>query len=170
MNASEIRALARLVDRMDYYRLLRVEQSAPSGKIRSAYHEARRRFHPDAFFRAPDDIRTAVDRIAKRITEAYTVLRDEVRRSSYDTALERGALRFDAEAQGTVRQRTEEKTGATPNGRRFYALSLEEERKGDLARAIGQLKMALTFERDNPSFQARLQALTARHEARQKKS
>ena len=167
MKESEIRALARLVDRMDYYRLLRVDPSVPSTKIRSAYHQARRQFHPDAFFRSPEDVRVAVDRIAKRITEAYQVLRDEVRRASYDSALERGALRFDAEAQDAVRQRTEEKTGATPNGRRFYALSLEEERKGDLARAIAQLKMALTFERENPSFHVRLETLTARQ---QKKS
>lgn len=162
MNESEIRALARLVDRMDYYRLLRVDRSAPAPEVRAAYHDARRRFHPDTFFRAPDDVRTAVDRIAKRITEAYTVLRDVARRSSYDSALERGALRFDSEAQETLRQRTEEKTGATPNGRRFYALSIEEERKGDIPRAIAQLKMAITFERDNPSFDARLRALSAR--------
>ena len=76
MKVEEIQALSRMLDRMDYYRLLRVAPQAQPAEIRSAYHRARREFHPDSFLDAEPDVRHAVDRIAKRVTEGYMVLRD----------------------------------------------------------------------------------------------
>ena len=83
----EIKALARVIDRVDYYRLLKVDPAADAEALRSAYHDARRRFHPDAYLAHPDDVRDAVDLIARRITEGYLVLRDRTRRAAYDSAL-----------------------------------------------------------------------------------
>src|SRR4029453_871167 len=93
----EIKALARVIDRVDYYRLLKVDPRADSEALRSAYHDARRRFHPDAYLAHPDDVRDAAHRIARRITEGSLVLRDRTRRAAYDSALESGQVRYNPE-------------------------------------------------------------------------
>ena len=161
MSPSEIRALARMVDRIDYYRLLRLEPGAPFARIREAYREARRRFHPDAYLGGPEDVRSSVDRICKRVIEGYTVLRDPARRAAYDSGLAEGRLRYSPEAEESVQKAAGARTGGTPNGRRFFALAAEQERNGDLAKAISYLKMALTFESDNESFRQELARLQA---------
>ncbi len=159
MTPAEIRALSRLLDRMDYYRLLRVENGAPSNQIRSAYHSARRQFHPDSFINAEPALRIAVDEIAKRITEAYMVLRNQSRRRAYDEALNSGAKRFTAAAEDAVRQSEYAARGLTANGRRFYALAEDEEREENVPAAITHLKTALTFEPKNAAFKEHLETL-----------
>ena len=62
MNAAEIRALSRMLDRLDYYKLLRVDRGAPMGDVRVAYRRARREFHPDAFLEFDPVVRGAIDR------------------------------------------------------------------------------------------------------------
>ena len=62
----------------DYYGLLGIPESASEEQIRSAYHEAARKYHPDS------------NRSASRVfmfeavTEAYKVLRDARKRREYD--------------------------------------------------------------------------------------
>lgn len=159
MNADEIKALARILDRVDYYRLLKAERGASSAEIRSAYHQARRRFHPDSFLAADDDIRGAVNEIARRITEGYLVLRDRHKRSAYNAALESGVVRYSAEIEEQARARKASPRGETPNGQKFYAMAVDEERRGDAAKAIGHLRMALTFEPGNEHFKRELERL-----------
>jgi DnaJ-class molecular chaperone len=161
MKEAEIRALARILDSLDYYRLLRVERGVPGGEIRAAYHRVLREFHPDQFLGSPPELRAAVEEIARRITEAYTVLRHTQRRAAYDRGLEEGGLRYDAEAEETGRGSPEQRGGKTPNGRRFWGMVLDAERKGDLRQAISHLKMALTFEAKNEHFKQKLEELQA---------
>ena len=161
MRAAEIHALGRLLDRMDYYRLLRVEHDAPLSQVRAAYHRARRQFHPDAYLTAEPGLREAVDRIARRITEAYLTLRRPQRRSVYDKGLEAGELRYGAEAEEATRAEAQAAQGRTPNGRRFFAMALDEERAGNLKKAVEHLKMALTFERNHEGFRSKLADLEA---------
>lgn len=156
MKPAEIRALARMLERMDYYRLLRIEPDASSREVRAAYHRARREFHPDAFLNQEADLQAAVDQIARRITESYMVLRIPLRRQTYDRGLAEGELRWRPETEGAMREEQAARRGATANGRRFFALCLEEERRGDLARAVSHLRMALTFESGNGYFRERL--------------
>lgn len=165
MTPTEIHALARLLDRVDYYKLLRVERGAPLAEIRRAYHDSRRQFHPDAYLNAAAELREAVDRVAKRITEAYTTLRSAGRRAAYDRGLAEGRLRYSAEAEEAVRDETEAELGSTPNGRRFFALAREAERAGDAAKAVSHLRMALTFEPKNEAFKAKLAELEPRVKA-----
>ena len=167
----EIKALARVIDRVDYYRLLKLDPRADSDALRTAYHDARRRFHPDAYLAQPDDVRDAVDRIARRITEGYLVLRDRTRRAAYDSALSSGHTRYNAELE--QEKRTEQEAargGATPNGKRYYGLHQEAERAGDVVKAHAHLKTALTFEPKNAAFKAKLDALEAQLKAARKKA
>jgi DnaJ-class molecular chaperone len=161
MSPAEIKALDRLLDRMDYYRLLRVERSANASEIRSAYHRMRRDLHPDAYLNEEPEVQRALDRIARRLNEAYVTLRDSGRRPRYDRDLAEGVLRYSSESETRAAQ-SDESQGRTPNGKRFYALMLEHERKGDPAQALANLKMALTFEPANDSFKKKLAELQAK--------
>jgi len=161
MNAAidplEISALARIMDELDYYQLLNVDPKASTTDIRKAYHASSRSFHPDANRTLNEDLRGHCGKISKRITEAYCVLRDSRRRSAYDSKRAEGnSLRIQiSEAKTThVEQRKAEARGATPQGRQFHAKADSDLRAGNLAGAIQNLQMALTFEADNVGFNA----------------
>ena len=166
----EIKALARVIDRVDYYRLLKLEPGANSDALRSAYHDARRRFHPDAYLAQPEDVRNAVDVIARRITEGYMVLRDRTRRAAYDSALSNGQLRYNPELEQEKRSEADAARGTTPNGKRYFNLFLEEERAGDLVKAHAHLRTALTFEPKNSALRAKLEAIEAQLKEQRKKA
>jgi DnaJ-class molecular chaperone len=166
----EIKALARVIDRVDYYRLLKLEPGANADALRSAYHDARRRFHPDAYLAQPEDVRDAVDVIARRITEGYMVLRDRTRRAAYDSALSTGQLRYNPELEQEKRTEADAARGTTPNGKRYFNLYLEEERAGDVVKAHAHLKTAVMFEPKNSALRAKLDAVEAQLKELRKKA
>jgi curved DNA-binding protein CbpA len=162
----EIRALAGLLDELDYYQLLELRPDAPMSAIRGAYHRASRRFHPDAHRDAPASVRAEVSRIARRIAEAYSVLRDPRRRRVYDRQLGGSSARLrmplalaEVEAE---RQHREEREGRTPNGQRYFRLAQADLGRGDRAAAERNLRTALTFEPDNARFRQILDQLRGR--------
>lgn len=153
---AEIRTLASILEELDYYQVLELAPDAPTSAIRAAYHKTSRRFHPDAHRDAPPALQQQVAQIAKRIAEAYSVLRDPRRRQVYDRQLagDRARVRMplaEAEAQAD-RQRRDRHEGRTPNGRRYYALAKADLSRGDRSSAERNLKTALTFEPDNAVF------------------
>lgn len=155
VNLSEIRALVGIIDDLDYYEILQVQRGAANSQIRSAYHEAGRRFHPDGLRDVPADVRASVTQISKRIAEAYSVLRDARRRQVYDRRLDAGEPKrmplVEAEAEAG-RQGREAQDGRTPNGKKYYALVRGDLARGDKDAAWRNLKMALTYEPDNEFF------------------
>src|ERR1700741_4775582 len=111
MAPSEIPALARIIEELDYYQLLDLRRDAGMGEVKRAYHNSSRAFHPDANRHLEGQVRAASHAIAKRITEAYAVLRDARRRQAYDRSLESGAATriqlADASAQADRRESQE---------------------------------------------------------------
>jgi curved DNA-binding protein CbpA len=162
MTGAEIRALARMLDRMSYYQLLRVAPEAQPPEIRSAFKEMRVRFHPDSFRKQEAEVHEAVDRIAKRLNEAFTILRDPKRRRVYDGGLERGELRYSATPEDERKSDAGAEGELTPNGRKFYKLYEEDLKRGDLVQALANLKMARTFERDNAHLKEKYEELQAK--------
>jgi curved DNA-binding protein CbpA len=163
---AEIRALAGILEELDYYQVLELPPDAPTSAIRTAYHAVSRRFHPDGHREGPPELQQHVARIAKRVAEAYSVLRDPRRRQVYDRQLagDRARLRMplaEAEAQAD-RQRREQQEGRTPNGRRYFALAKADLARGDQAAAERNLKTALTFEPDNNLFRELLARIRSR--------
>ena len=159
MTEEEIKALARILDRVDYYRLIKAEREASDSEIRAAYHQARRRFHPDSFLGQDRELCGAVDQIARRLTEGYLVLRDRRKRSAYNAALETGAVRYTSEIDEQAKAKISSQRGQTPNGKKFYTLAEEEERREDIEKAVSHLRMALTFEPGNEHFKQELERL-----------
>ena len=170
--ALEITALSKIMDELDYYQLLNVAQDASSADVRKAFHDLSRNFHPDANRDLEGALREQCQQISKRITEAYCVLRDARRRHAYDSRISDGdSLRIQlAEAKNAhVEQRKAERTGATAQGRQFHGKAEANVKAGNLAGAIQNIQMALTFEGDNAGFKLMLEELRERKKAESKK-
>lgn len=159
MAPTEIKALARIVGELDYFQLLHLDRGASPRDIKRAYHASSRVFHPDANRHQAEDLQFAVAHIAKRITEAYQVLRDPRRRQAYEEMLETGGevrIRLaEAAAQGE-RQVSAKRRGRTPQGRQYYNLAMSDSKRQDWASAARNLQTALTFEPGNDFFRAEL--------------
>ena len=168
VEALEIAALSKIMDELDYYQLLNIEPGASPTEMRKAVHMSSRNFHPDANRDLDGELREQCQQISKRITEAYCVLRDARRRSAYDSRVSEGeSLRIQlAEAKNAhVEQRKAERTGATAQGRQFHGKAEADLKAGNLAGAIQNIQMALTFEAGNAGFKSMLDELRERQKA-----
>ena len=154
---TEIQALARIVGELDYYQLMHVRRGASAREVKAAYYSTSRVFHPDANRHLGPELREAVATISKRITEAYTVLRNPRRRQAYDRLLDEGkAVRMQlAEAQAAANRQALEDEGRTPQGRQYYNLAKANIEREDWAAAARDLQTALTFEPDNALLRER---------------
>lgn len=158
----EIHALSRIMDELNYYQLLHLEPDASQGDVKRAYFATSRTFHPDANQHLPADLRDQCEGIAKRVTEAYCVLRDPRKRKVYDEMLQSGPedVRMQlADAKAAhARQDADARQGKTPQGRQFFQRAVEDMRRADWPAAIRNIQMALTFEPGNVQFQQQLEA------------
>jgi curved DNA-binding protein CbpA len=162
VDAAEIRALAGLLDELDYYQLLETKRDVSTSELKRAYYDLSRRFHPDVMRHQPAELRLSGERIAKRLTEAWSVLRDPRRRRAYDQKLGAGdGVRIQlAEAEAVADKKSvEERLGSTPNGRRYFTLAHADIDRGDLKSAARNLQMALTFEPQNSYYKEKLEEL-----------
>ena len=165
IQALEITALAKIMNELDYYQLLGIERGASTTEIRKAFHASSRNFHPDANRALDESMREQCAKISKRVTEAYCVLRDARRRQSYDARSSDGeSLRIQlADAKNAHTEQVKaERRGATPQGRQFHAKAEADIKKGNLAGAIQNVQMALTFEGNNPGLKSLLEDLRTR--------
>jgi tetratricopeptide (TPR) repeat protein len=87
------------LDELDYYSLLGIEQDAAPAAIKRAYHDAAKRYHPDALARAGLDreTREKAGRVFTAIGKAHAVLADPKRRRGYDASLASDETDLDAE-------------------------------------------------------------------------
>jgi curved DNA-binding protein CbpA len=167
---TEVEALAAALDRLDYFGVLKIPQSAGYAEVKAAYYRESRAYHPDRFAAYPDPaFRELVGRIYRRVNEAYTVLRDDRRRAKYvqdisgpDRARK---LRFteadEAQVKEEQKKKVEEQMGQTPNGRKFYAAALLEIQAQRWDAAQRSLKSALMYEPANPKFKEQLALVDA---------
>lgn len=159
MEVSKLLALASKLDLLNYYQLLGLKRDAELADVRRAYHRRARSIHPDRFHEHPDEsIRAAIDRIFKRVAEAYTILRDPEKRSYYDKQLDGPApkLRYTDEDERALKKQKIAAGGTTPQGRKFYEEAQRLYQKGERTKAIQALRMAVTFESQNEHFQETL--------------
>ncbi len=177
--ANEAETLAQILDQLDYFQVLKLEQDATPPQIKEAFHRESRAFHPDRFNALPaSPLKENVNRIYKRVTEAYVILRDDVSRHKYledingpDRAHK---LRFtpadEQEAREGHKKAQAEQIGTTVKGRQLYQQALKDLAQEKPEAAQRNLKMALTFEPGNQLFKDKLAELDlALREAAKKK-
>lgn len=165
ISAVDAKSLAILVKRLaqlDYFQVLGLSHQASFSEIKRAFYRESRTYHPDRFFHidAPD-AKADIIAIYKRITEAYYFLRDDGKRKKYSADVvgpERQAkLRFtelsEVETKQQVKKEQEAQIGTHPKGRQFYAEASKAFANGRWSDAQRSIKMALTYEKDNPRYQ-----------------
>ena len=69
---------------MDHYETLQVSRTAEPEVIDKAYRALSMKYHPD---RVDEDQREIATRYFQRVSEAYSVLSDPVKRAAYDRTL-----------------------------------------------------------------------------------
>ncbi len=167
------------LDEHDYFAILEVAQTAAASEIKSAFHRQSRQFHPDRFFRLSDlELKANVQTLYKRMTEAYYVLRDDVKRAKYladVTGPERAQkLRYteatEAELKAEVQKKAEEVYGSNPKARQFYQTALSDLAQQNWTAAERNLKSAMTFDMGNANFKAKLLEVQAKLEEIRKTS
>jgi DnaJ-class molecular chaperone len=177
--ANEAETLAQLLDQLDYFQVLKLEQNATPPQIKEAFHRESRAFHPDRYNALPaSPLKENVNRIYKRVTEAYVILRDDVARHKYLTDINgpdrANKLRFtpadEQEAREGQKKAHAEQIGTTVKGRQLYQQALKDLEQAKPEAALRNLKMALTFEPGNQLFKDKLAELDlAAREAAKKK-
>ncbi|MEE2679329.1 MAG: J domain-containing protein [Myxococcota bacterium] len=160
---AEIQALARIMDELNYYQLMHVAPGASPREVKASYYATSRTFHPDANRHVSGELRRAIVEIAKRVSEAYAVLRDPRRREAYDQMLEdrRGVRLRLAQAAEESRQQGENAVH-TPQGRQYWNLAQTDIARKDWPAAARNLQTALAFEPSNAAVRRALEAAKTR--------
>lgn len=160
---AEIKALARIMDELDYYQLMHVEPGASPRELKASYYSTSRTFHPDANRHVSGELREAIVEIAKRVSEAYAVLRDPRRREAYDQMLEdRSGVRLRLAQVSEESRQQGENAASTPQGRQYWNLAQTDIAREDWPAATRNLQTALAFEPSNPAVRRALETAKTR--------
>jgi DnaJ-class molecular chaperone len=159
--AAETKLIAQNLDQLDYFQVLGATPDAPLDELKAKYHQLQRNYHPDAFYTSPDqELKVAVGKIAKRVAEAYVILRDAQKRSKYTKDIlgpdRAKKLRFSEEMEHEARIEKQQEQGKTAQGRNLWKKAQENITKGDYKAAARDLKTALLFEKGNEMFTKKL--------------
>jgi curved DNA-binding protein CbpA len=151
-----LKALASSIDGLDYFQILNLPSTATSTQIRTAYYGLARALHPDKFYHInEEELKRSVHKIYKRVTEAYTILKDEQKRARYLRDIsgpERaGKLRFNeqSEAEQKEEKRQAAKVAKTPKGEQMYNASMVAFQNGKLDEAYKAMQSAVLLEPGN---------------------
>jgi DnaJ-class molecular chaperone len=152
----QLKALARSIDGLDYFQILNLPNTASSTQIRASYYALARALHPDKFYHIDEEeLKSSIHKIYKRVTEAYTILKDEQKRVRYlkdITGPERQAkLRFteQSESEQKEEQRQAAKVAKTPKGEQMYNAAMLAQQNGRLDEAYKAMQSAVLLEPGN---------------------
>ncbi len=170
----EVMSLARIIDDMDYYQILKVKQNAFSEEIKRAYFKQSRIFHPDKYYNEDPALVALITKVFKRINEAYKVLSDPLKRPVYTRAINGSNrekfLRFDPKMMEEAGQKEPEDQGQTPMGKKYYQMAKTAMNNKDYNGAKINLQLAAKMEPNNKTFKAKLQEVEETLKMRKKKS
>ena len=163
--AIEAEALGAIIDELDYFQILEIEQTAAPTEIKEAYFKKSRGYHPDQYYgMIASPLMSAVEKIYKRINEAFVVLRDDRKRNKYIADVNGPArdkkLRYTEESEEELKRSKEQEQGSTPHGRKTYMQGLVELEAGRYAQALQNFRMALSFEPQNVLFKQKCDEAT----------
>jgi curved DNA-binding protein CbpA len=153
----EAQALAGIVDQLDYFQILKIEQSVGIGEIKEAYFRESRLYHPDRYFGLPEgELKSAVSKIYKRINEAWVCLRDDRKRDKYVSDISgpdrEKKLRYTDVSEEELKKARDAEMGTTPQGKKMFQAGLLDLESGRYTQAAQNFKMALMYEPANVLF------------------
>jgi DnaJ-class molecular chaperone len=155
----EVIALAKVIDDLDYYEILKVKPRAFTEEIKRAYFHQSRLFHPDKYYNEDPRMVAIIAKIFKRITEAYKVLSDQEKRAAYTKAISgpnrKMMLRYNPKLLEEG-QKGPEDEGQTAMGKKYYQLAKGALQNKDYKSAKINLQLAVKMEPNNQTFKDRL--------------
>ncbi len=152
----EINSVSKVIDDLDYYQILKVDQMAFAEDIKKAYFEESRIYHPDKYFNELPEFQDKINRIFKRVCEAYKVLSDQDKRALY-TKLINGPdrakyIRFDLRLLKSETEKKEDE-GSSPLAKKYYKMAKTAIQNKDYKGAKINLQLAAKMEPNNQTFQ-----------------
>jgi curved DNA-binding protein CbpA len=157
----EVTALAAVLDEMDYYQILKLKPTAFSAEIKTAYFNQSRVYHPDKYYNEPPEVVEKINRIFKRLAEAYGILSDNDKRVAYSRAISgpdrKKYLRYDPKTIGQAKSGGQkEDEGQTAMGKNYYRLAKSGIQNKDYNSAKINLQLAAKMEPNNQTFKQKL--------------
>jgi hypothetical protein len=105
----QIEVKAKVVDAETLFEVLGLPPTAGREDVKTAYFEAARRFHPDRLGSLGlEAMRDEVEKIFRRVSEAYGTLYEDAQREAYRVALEKPRSGDDADAHAKAMKMLEE--------------------------------------------------------------
>lgn len=152
------------LEKLDYYALLRVDESATADAVRRAFHEFAMRYHPDRYAAAPVEKQERAAAIYRRGAEAYRVLTDREQRRRYDEQLAKGQLRYEEPKSSSGSRPPASGVLEVKNlrARPFFQKALEQIKSGDFKGAKLNLALALNHEPENALLLAKMDEVKAK--------
>ncbi len=151
---------------LNYYQLLGIEPAADDRTIKQAFYAASREYHPDRYFRFPNEnFRNAVNTIYKRISEAYTVLKHRPWRESYDRQIQQDPkkVRFSIEEEEKrQKQGGSLYDGGSGPGKKYWMLAMDALRNKNKQGAVLQLQLAVGIEPGNAEVKKMLEEVRSK--------
>jgi DnaJ-class molecular chaperone len=152
----QLKHLSATIDGLDYFQILNIPQTASAPQAKVAYYGLARALHPDKFFHIEDvELKAAVSKIYKRVTESYMILKEDAKRIKYVkdiTGPDRAKkLRFseEAEAEQKEEQKLAAKVCKTPKGEQMFNAAMFDLQNGRIEQAYKGLQSAMLFEPSN---------------------
>lgn len=153
--------LAQTIDTLDYFQILNLPQTANRGQVQASYYAMARSLHPDKFYHIQDpQVTASVQKIYKRITESYSILRDDAKRKKYLADINgpnrAQRLRFneESEKEQAEAERAKREVATTPQGKKLYNAARLDMEAGNWDSAFRNIQSALMFEMGNERLQA----------------
>lgn len=160
--AARIGALFETLDKITYYQLLGVEDTADARVIQLAYEQRSLELHPDRFLQLSDEVlRERLYAIYKRVVEAFRVLDSPQRRAAYDANLANrsGVLRLvTTERPQRELARSPWEIARTQSGKTMLRSAFDALRAGQARKALQLFQAALQLEPDNAAIMERFEA------------
>lgn len=151
-----LKQLAGNIDTMDYFQILNLPQDCTPADVKRSYYDQSRSLHPDAFYQiAEEDLRNAISKIFKRITEAYNVLRDAQKRKIYTQNINGPQrdklLRFNeqSEAEQKQQEKQEKEVTQNPKAKPLYLAAVQKMQAQNWDGAFKDLQTAIMFDPSN---------------------
>ena len=150
-----LETLHEIVDELDYYQLLRINNQCEPADISVAYKTQSQKLHPDRAATIPE-MKEKATYIYTAINEAFRILKDPESRLFYDSLLTGGQIRVEDTALKTNadRQNANDPSNAatTEEGKKYWTLALSDFESKRYSSAVLNINFALQFERENETF------------------
>ena len=152
----QLKQLAATIDTLDYFQILNIPHTSNSAQAKVAYYALARALHPDKFFHLDDEeLKNAVGKIYRRVTESYMILKDDPKRLKYIKDVNgpdrTKKLRFseDSEAEQKEEAKLATKVCKTPKAEQMFNAAMFDLQNGRIEQAFKGLQTATLFEPGN---------------------